>query len=235
MPRSAGILAVGAVTYLVLMGPLSVTFDATPLIVGLVVLAAGTIGRAPALTATGLTLVGWGLAVLLTRHGPLLDEREAATFLVGADSVCSRPASSPGRVPAEKSERARRSSSSAERPSSSLSTQPGSMTGRFGRPFSWPGRYGRPPDIVLGGFGGQPAGAERASPHRFRWLAFGTERSAPCAYSLPAAGAVPPLTIGTASAAAQGVRTETSCRGRHRPRPPTRGVFIAQRNRSAPS
>lgn len=84
MPRSAGILAVGAVTYLVLMGPLSVTFDATPLIVGLVVLAAGTIGRAPALTATGLTLVGWGLAVLLTRHGPLPDEREAATFLVGA-------------------------------------------------------------------------------------------------------------------------------------------------------
>jgi len=84
MPRSAIVLALGAAIYLVLMGPLGVTFDATPLVVGSVVLVAATAGRAHRLMATALTLIGWGVAVLLTRHGPLPDDREAATFLVAA-------------------------------------------------------------------------------------------------------------------------------------------------------
>lgn len=80
---SAVVFAAGAVVYAALMGPLGLTFDATPLVVGSIALAAATVGRAPRLTATALTLIGWGAAVLLTRHGPLPDEREAAAFLVG--------------------------------------------------------------------------------------------------------------------------------------------------------
>ena len=69
--------------YAALFGPLGVTFDATPLVVGSIALAAAALGRAPRLTATALTLIGWGVAVMLTRHGPLPDAREAASFLVG--------------------------------------------------------------------------------------------------------------------------------------------------------
>lgn len=84
MPRSALVLAVGAAAYAVLVGGLGVTFDVTPLAIGVVALAAATIGGAYRLTATALALVGWGAAVMLVRHGPLPAEREAAAFLVGA-------------------------------------------------------------------------------------------------------------------------------------------------------
>lgn len=84
MTRSAVVLLAGAAVYALLVGGLDVTFDATPLIVGTVALAAATIGRTPRLTATALALMGWGGAVLLVRHGPLPGEREAAAFLVGA-------------------------------------------------------------------------------------------------------------------------------------------------------
>ena len=84
MPLSPIVFGLGAVIYALALGPLGVTFDATPLMVGAVALAAAVIGRTPPLAATALTLIGWGAAVLLTRHGPVPDEREAAAFLVGA-------------------------------------------------------------------------------------------------------------------------------------------------------
>ena len=84
MPPSTIVLVLGALIYALLLGALNVTFDATPLIFGVVALAAAILGRAPRLTATALTLIGWGGAVMVTRHGPVPDEREAAAFLVGA-------------------------------------------------------------------------------------------------------------------------------------------------------
>jgi hypothetical protein len=83
MPGPAIVLGLGALAYAALLGPLGVTFDATPLVVGSLALAAAVLGRAPRLTATALTLIGWGAAVMLTRHGPLPEAREAASFLVG--------------------------------------------------------------------------------------------------------------------------------------------------------
>ncbi len=82
--RPGAVLLGGALVYALALGLLGVTFDATPLLVGLVVLAAAVIGRSPRLVAAGLALSGWGSAVLLVRHGPLPDEREAAAFLLGA-------------------------------------------------------------------------------------------------------------------------------------------------------
>lgn len=42
------------------------------------------IGRAWRLVPIGLVLTGWGVAVVLVRHGPLPSGREAPAFLVGA-------------------------------------------------------------------------------------------------------------------------------------------------------
>ncbi|MGH9224060.1 MAG: hypothetical protein ACRD2W_09840 [Acidimicrobiales bacterium] len=84
MRRSAVVLAAGAGVYAMLQGPFGLTFDATPLLVGVIVLSAATTGGARRLAASGLVLVGWGATVVLVRHGPLPDEREAAAFLVGA-------------------------------------------------------------------------------------------------------------------------------------------------------
>lgn len=83
MPASAVVLLLGAAVYAFIQGPLGVTFDATPLLLGAVVATAAVAGRATRLAATALVLAGWGAAVLLVRHGPLPDDREAAAFLVG--------------------------------------------------------------------------------------------------------------------------------------------------------
>lgn len=80
----AATLLVGAMAYALLVGGVGVTFDATPLLVGLVALAAAVLGHSTRMVATGLALAGWGAAVLLVRHGPLPDDREAVAFLVGA-------------------------------------------------------------------------------------------------------------------------------------------------------
>ena len=84
MPRSALVLALGAGVYALAIAALGVTFNATPLIIGLVVLAAALVGDRPQLTGTGLVLVGWGAAVLGVREGPLPADRTAAAFLLGA-------------------------------------------------------------------------------------------------------------------------------------------------------
>jgi len=74
----------GAVVYALLLGVAGVTFNVTPLAFGLVVGAAAVAGRSPRLGSIAAGLIGWGVAVLLVRSGPLPDDHESAAFLVGA-------------------------------------------------------------------------------------------------------------------------------------------------------
>lgn len=80
----AAIFLAGAVAYGLTVGTDAITFDATPLFIGLVAITAGAVGSRARLVAVGLPLVGWGAVVVLVRHGPIPDGREAAAFLVGA-------------------------------------------------------------------------------------------------------------------------------------------------------
>lgn len=83
--RAAGVaLLATAAGYAALVGGVGVTFNATPFLLGLGAVAAGVVARQTGLVGVGLTLVGWGTAVLAVREGPLPDNREAAAFLVGA-------------------------------------------------------------------------------------------------------------------------------------------------------
>ena len=75
--------AAGAGVYALGVGPLGVTFDATPLWFGVVALAAGLLARQPRLVAIAMPLLGWGAAVLAVRHGPIPRGREAAADLIG--------------------------------------------------------------------------------------------------------------------------------------------------------
>lgn len=81
---AGSVLVVAAIIYALGVGGGGVTFDITPLAVGLAAVLAGLIGRAWRLVPIGLVLAGWGLAVVLMRHGPLPEGREAPAFLVGA-------------------------------------------------------------------------------------------------------------------------------------------------------
>lgn len=76
-----GLLLLGAVVFALLRGAADVTFNATPLVIGVIALAATAAGRRTSWGA-GLVLVLWGAAVLLVREGPLPAEREPAAFLV---------------------------------------------------------------------------------------------------------------------------------------------------------
>lgn len=78
------VLLAGAGAYALALGPGGVTFDVTPLAVGLVVVVAGLASRSDRLVVIALPLIGWGAAVLATRHGPVPDDREAPAFLMGA-------------------------------------------------------------------------------------------------------------------------------------------------------
>ncbi len=83
--RPAGfVLIAGAAVYAVLVGAAGVTFNCTPLVIGVSACAAGLLGRSRRLVPIGLTLVGWGAAILLVRDGPLPDDRVAPAYLVGA-------------------------------------------------------------------------------------------------------------------------------------------------------
>lgn len=74
----------GAVVYALLLGAAGVTFNVTPLAFGAVVAAAAVAGGSPRLGSIAAGLVGWGVAVVLVRSGPLPDDHESAAFLVGA-------------------------------------------------------------------------------------------------------------------------------------------------------
>jgi hypothetical protein len=77
-------LVLGAGIYALALGVGGLTFNATPLLVGVIAITAGLAGSRPHLVVIGLTLSGWGIAVLLVREGVLPHNREAAAFLVGA-------------------------------------------------------------------------------------------------------------------------------------------------------
>ena len=78
--RAAAVYAIGAALYYAAIDGLGVTFDATPLLIGAVMLAASVFRRR--LLASAVLLLAWGAAVLLVRHGPLPDHREAPVFLI---------------------------------------------------------------------------------------------------------------------------------------------------------
>ena len=80
---AAATLGGAALLYAVALGAGGVTFDVTPLFIGLSALAAGLLGRSRHLLPPGAVLCGWGAAVLLIRHGPLPADREAPGFLIG--------------------------------------------------------------------------------------------------------------------------------------------------------
>jgi glucan phosphoethanolaminetransferase (alkaline phosphatase superfamily) len=70
----------GAAGYLLLVGVVGVTFDATPLVFGTVMLVAAR--YRPRLIVAAAALLLWGAAVLLARHGPVPADREAALVMV---------------------------------------------------------------------------------------------------------------------------------------------------------
>ncbi len=92
---AALILALGAVAY-GFGQRAGLAFDTTPLTVGVVVVAAGVVGRTRRLLPNGLVLAGWGAAVLANDHG-LPQGRETPVYMIGiglgllAARLASRP------------------------------------------------------------------------------------------------------------------------------------------------
>jgi hypothetical protein len=82
--RGAVALFAGAIAYALVLGVAGATFNLTPLFFGIVVAAAGLVAASPRLQTIAAGLIGWGIAVLLVRSGPLPDDHESAAFLVGA-------------------------------------------------------------------------------------------------------------------------------------------------------
>jgi hypothetical protein len=78
------LFVLGAVIFVLLRTVVGVTFNATPLLVGLVVLAATGVRGRRASWGAGLVLTLVGIATLLLREGPLPQERESAAFLFAA-------------------------------------------------------------------------------------------------------------------------------------------------------
>ncbi len=77
---AAAVYALGAAAYYAATRFLDLTFDATPLVLAVVIFVAG-LARAR-FAAPAIPLACWGIAALLVRHGPLADDREAAAMVV---------------------------------------------------------------------------------------------------------------------------------------------------------
>lgn len=76
------VLAAGALLLAILRLPLDLTFNITPLAVGVVALAAAAaVPEDPKPWAEGIITTAWGIGVLLAREGPELG-REAAVFMI---------------------------------------------------------------------------------------------------------------------------------------------------------
>lgn len=75
-------LLAGALVLAILRGALGVSFDVTPLVVGLAALAATAAGPGRRRWAAPAALTMWGLAVLVVRGAGLFADREAPVFLV---------------------------------------------------------------------------------------------------------------------------------------------------------
>ncbi len=73
----------GAGAYAVAQGAIGVTFNATPLMIGVIALAAGLIGPRRHLIPVGLALTSWGVGVLLAAEVDALRDRTTALYVVG--------------------------------------------------------------------------------------------------------------------------------------------------------
>ncbi|MEE8601133.1 hypothetical protein [Euzebya tangerina] len=72
------LIAAAGLAYLRLDG---VTFNITPLYVGVTALVAVAVGPKPRPWTSGIVITAWGIAVLLVREGPL-PSREAPVFMI---------------------------------------------------------------------------------------------------------------------------------------------------------
>jgi len=79
----AAVLLTGAVVYGVLVGGGYLGFITTPLLLGLVVVAAGFAGTRNRLVASGLVLAGWGAAVVLVDQGVVPSGRITPAYMLG--------------------------------------------------------------------------------------------------------------------------------------------------------
>ena len=75
------VLTIGAAALAYARGPLDMTWNITPLAVGVVALLAAATLPNPRPWTVGIVLVVWGAAVLLVREGPL-PGREAPVYMV---------------------------------------------------------------------------------------------------------------------------------------------------------
>ncbi len=80
---SAAVVLAGAFVYALLVGSGAVRFSSTPLILGLIAIAAGAAGIRHRVVATGLVLAGWGTAVLLVDHGVVPGDRTTPAYMLG--------------------------------------------------------------------------------------------------------------------------------------------------------
>ncbi len=79
----AAVLLAGAVVYGVLVGGGSLRFTTTPLLLGVIVVAAGLVGTRHRVIGTGLVLAGWGAAVVLVDHGVVPGDRTTPAYMLG--------------------------------------------------------------------------------------------------------------------------------------------------------
>ena len=80
---SAAVLLAGAALYAVLETAGGVTFFITPLMVGMVAVIAGLVGRNRHLIPAGLPLAGWGLGVLLIFEKTVSASRTTPMYMLG--------------------------------------------------------------------------------------------------------------------------------------------------------
>ncbi len=76
-------MGAGAGVYALVEGPGGATFYITPLFVGLTAVVAGLVGTIRYLIASGLSVVGWGIAVLLVHYNTIPAARTTPAYMVG--------------------------------------------------------------------------------------------------------------------------------------------------------
>lgn len=80
---SAAVVLAGAGAYAFLEGSGTLSFAATPMILGIIAIVAGLVGTRRRATATGLALAGWGAAVLLVAHDVVPAARTTPAYMLG--------------------------------------------------------------------------------------------------------------------------------------------------------